>query len=189
MSDLLTVSDAAQYIRVSETAASAPLQALLNHCEAFVQDFCGLKFSETTITDEAQNGALNYIEPEWHPLVSVTSIVDRYKSPAETLTADTDYTVNGGRIYYGNPQTCRRWPHGSLRYAVTYVAGYTGATGDRPAPEGIKLPILMMVKRIWSNAEGKGFENVAGAIQSNWPEIMQSDIVALLRQYQQGWSL
>lgn len=177
MGNFITLAEAKNFIRVSDTRIDGLVTTLIASVESFLESTCGVKFKAESHVEHF-DGGLIFFHVGNQPLVSVTSIYDRIAE--ETLDADDDYEVIDGMIYFGKPAGVVRWPRGERRYKVTYVGGYNNRNDDPPAgsvaaPEGLRWAGLGLIRRAYESGGVVQAEGVQGT-SINWPALMQTDI-------------
>ena len=178
----ITLTEVKAHLRVSSNAAISNeyLLILLNNALDFVEDYCGFRFGEDTVseyvTPSHKSGVLRVSRL---PIVSVTSIVDAYNE--STVDAD-NYRINTDKTGV-NPVENYTWDVSRDRYLVTYTGGY-GRTVT--VPHGIRVAVLSLVGRwyeVRDTAKSMGFQ---GSLSKSFFDFHASDVIRILDCYKLG---
>lgn len=161
MSNLVTLSEAKAYTRVTSSSEDTLMQTLLDGAESFVEQHGGVSLTSSSFTDNVAGGGTLLI-PSRHPVTAVSSIVDEWASETEaedSYEITEDYmgirrVVSGLSYFLDNPS---KWGRGLGRYTVTYTAGYDGET--HTAPASLKTAVLELVARHYRLRGGQTGEN------------------------------
>ncbi len=174
---LITLATAKEFLQITHTQEDVTLQILVDAIEDWVQKFCSLRFNvndaAASISEEPVTGGELNLRPLFHPMLTVTKILDRDASNNEISTALWRYNKN--RIWYRDGTY---WGVGDERYLVSYTAGYTFAT----LPATLKLIILQLAHRAYNKRGGVSSDMVSG-FSERWEKLLSADEITQLRSY------
>lgn len=172
---IVTLAEAKSHLRIgSTTALDAYIQKLIDSCEAWISDYCGVAFAEVTVTDELVDGGELLLRPVVLPVSAVTSIKDAEEDD-EVVTA-TDYVVTrrGAKL-----KTRQRWEDGLQRWKVTYTGGYD------TVPSGLFQCVLQMIYRAYHDKGGQETEQSSN-VWVKWDSFVDQENLSLLNLYRIG---
>lgn len=151
MSDFVTLDEAKRFIRIGASGANDHVQQALDMSESLVATVCSTSFATLADSISWHDGSEFFLLPPITPLQSVAEVYDAWDD--EILVEGDDYFISDEKIYRldGLARYTYRWPSGTQRFRLTATTGYSGATGDFPAPEGLRAPILMMARRLYES--------------------------------------
>lgn len=184
MGNFITLAEAKNFIRVTDSRVDGLVAVLINSVESFLESTCGVKFKAESHVEHFDGGLIHF-HVSHQPLVTITSIEDRVAE--ETLSATDDFEVIDGLIYYGVPAGQLRWPRGLKRFKVTYTGGYNNENDDAPsgsiaAPEALRWAALALIRRAYESGGVVQSEGVQGT-SINWQSLMDTDIWASIMQH------
>jgi len=160
VSDFVTLQEVKDFIRLSPslgTRANAHVQQCLDQAEAIVARECSIQFSQAERV-EHHSGGVVWISLAQGPVATITEISDVVADVIldGTDADEPDYALADNRVFRITSMGNRlRWPLGASRYRVTYTGGYTGATGDVPAPDGLRTPILILARNLYEDGSAE----------------------------------
>lgn len=170
----ITYADVAQFIKFSDTAATAEvtlIENMIKACRAHFEKRCGLSFKERTYETHFKAGEKPFILPI-SPVISVDKVekVD-YQGVKTELTLNSGYYKRG--LYEIEIQTSEMigltnpWHSGSGIYdlLVTYKAGY-GHTDTEALPEPLKEAVRRQVMQWYDNRDDFYEMKLLGATES-----------------------
>ena len=176
---LLELATVKEYLQISHSVEDAVIQIMTDSCEQWVSGVCSIRFAEDLddeITEVVDGGGL-MLSPTKRPILSVTSITERGAS----AEASSLYAYNRMGIWRTSGE---RWTEGRGEWTVVYTAGYDELT----LPATVKLVVLKMISRAYSNRQDKSNEGVAGW-SGNWRELYSGDIQKALMAISLGDSI
>ncbi len=185
MSNLVTLSEAKDYIRVTTAGVDTQIQALLDGVEVWIENLLGCRFTVSRFIEHL-TPLREVLQPWVYPVISISEIVDLWEDN-EVIPA-TDYQLMGSDIFYkesGKPPSA--WPDGLQRYRVTYLGGYSnGNTESNPAPEGsqaapsgIKLGVLALLARAYT-ARGGIQSTGGGGSFTSYDDLANGEVMTYL---------
>jgi uncharacterized phiE125 gp8 family phage protein len=123
---LTTLEAVKSYLKidVSQTVDDTRLEDLINACSSAIENYCGRKFKEQTISDEDYNGTgTKYILLKQFPVKNISSV-----SIDGTVLAADQYKIkkSDGLLIRNNSV----WPVGDINISVTYTAGFSEIPPD-----------------------------------------------------------
>ena len=165
-----------QAAQIGHDRQDAFLEVIGDSLEEFIESSCAIKLHERGASkllpaEYCDGGRLNLF-PMYHPIVGVTSVVDREDS---SVADATGYRWNAWRIWKRDESN---WRSGDQRWIVTYSAGYD--LDDFPAR--LKLAMLMLCRRWYQNRGGASSESAMGEAV-NWADLVDTDIEQLLESH------
>lgn len=172
---VITLAEAKTMLHVNWTSEDTLIASLLDGVEEWVETYCALAILEDGESNEFAdnvNGGGKNLWPRTHPILTLTSVLDRDNSNA-AITATL--RNNEARIWY---QTGSTWAAGVERFTVNYTAGYTSAT----LPAGLKAVMLGLVFRAYNNRGGSEGQSASG-FSENWERLATTDEMMKLRGY------
>jgi uncharacterized phiE125 gp8 family phage protein len=187
---LVTLTEAKQYLDITDSESDAIVAALINSCSEWVVGHIGRKLLSETLTEYYHGDGSSLLMLNRRPVVSITSIhVDGnrlWDSTSEVASSDYQLDKQAGMIrawnLFGN------WVCGTSNIRVIYVAGYTaGPTGTMP--KDLKLAVLRMIDHQWRD----GFQlrkldkisDVVGDINTSYRDgDVPKDAQSILARYQ-----
>lgn len=152
MANLVTLDQIEAHVGIQPNSQDAYLQVLLDACEEWIAQYCGVAFSEATVTERLDGGGQS-LRPTRLPVVSVTSVTD-------TLQSDTLIDATAYRISTRKSRIMREdldvWDRGEERYQAVYVGGYGGnGQSSIAAPTGLKLCLLEVIGNAYATRRGE----------------------------------
>jgi len=172
---LVTVDEVKAIGRIDYSTHDTELQLLIDGAEAYVEEYCNIKLTSATYTDErvdADGGPDLY--PRNLPITDVTDVKDAWDD--DTAEDASEYYFTDTRIV----QDLRdgAWEEGELRWKVTYEAGYDAST----APKGLKNAIIGLALLSYNNADSK-HSNSAQGLSLSWDKLAEGNINAQLDRF------
>ena len=170
---ILTLDLMKQAAMIGHSRQDAFLGVVGDSLEEWVENTCAIKLHERNASKllpaEYVDGGRRNLVPMYHPIVGVTSVVDREDS---SVTDAENYRWNAWRIWKRDESN---WRSGDQRWIVTYSAGYD--QDDIPAT--LKLGMLMLCKRWYDNRPGASSGSAMGE-SVNWADYVDTDINQIL---------
>lgn len=174
---LVTLALAKQACQINHTHQDDYIQLLLDGCEEFVQQKLSIYFSTDLTQDIVEDLSVAHVTgqkclfPVHVPILSITSIVDRFDNDIQTewYTVPSDqYRFDSFKIsrlgdnYYG-VRSGDVWSQGVNRWRVTLKGGYDATT----LPANVKNLIIQLVVRMY---EARGSK-------VGWADLATSDMM------------
>lgn len=173
--EVITLSEARDQIQIGSDLADSTITQIAESAEAWVSDYTGRQWSETSVTEYLDGGG-RYLWPHKGPIVSVSEIATTVNG--SEISTDLYKLLKADRVFhkYG------RWEGGPDYYEITYTAGY-GDTYE--VPEDLRLAILQLTARWFDNRKGAASEGASGH-NITWERLSGVDLMRTLNRYKCG---
>lgn len=156
MGDVISVSTARSFLKISSTADDTMIETIIDAVEDMAARYCQVEFTQKSLRERLDGGGY-VLWPKVGPVVRVDSVTDLV-----TGAAWTDYRVSNDEILYTDAGD-ERWPDGPQRWRLTYLAGY-GVTYSVPA--AFELALLNAISRYYNNRGMKTAESQEGSSET-----------------------
>lgn len=164
--DVLTLTEGKNVVGIASSDATedTDLAAFITGISRRLDTLVG-PIVNRTLTDELHNGGLRWIQLDYWPVASVTSVSEYVSTTETTLTAETNSTkpANAYMLYDENGRVYRRATNADACFAtgrrnvkVTYVAGRAATTAA--VDERFKRAAGIMLQNLWRSQEQGLFE-------------------------------
>lgn len=169
MSTVATLAELKALGRIDYSTQDTILQTLLDAVEDFVEEYLGVRFTKTTVTERLDGGG-GALFPTRLPIKTLVSVKDKWEDdlepPVTLYTTETQVRVEEDGCF----------PAGTRRWEVTYEGGYDG-----DVPAGLKIAILQLTLRVYGNPDLRQSGGGPGGVV--FQNLLSSDAPAFLDCY------